>query len=68
VPAAVICTSAFEGMARRAAEALGMGSLPLVVIAHPLGGLRAEEVAGRAREAAERLAALGAGPPPGAAP
>jgi surfactin synthase thioesterase subunit len=64
VAAAVICTTAFEGMARRAAEALGMGTLPLVVIGHPLGGLRAEEVEARVREAAERLAALVAGPPP----
>jgi surfactin synthase thioesterase subunit len=41
-----------------------MGTLPLVVIGHPLGGLRAEEVEARVREAAERLAALVAGPPP----
>ncbi len=54
----MICTTTFESMAARAASSLGMAALPLVVIQHPLGGLRAEEVAGRVREATERLRAL----------
>jgi len=54
----VICTTTFEGMAQRAAQALGMAGLPLVVVQHPLGGLRADEVTGRVREATERLAPL----------
>ena len=61
----MICTTSFEGLATRAAQALGMEGLPLVVIRHPLGGLRAEEVAARAREVAEHLAAVtgrGGGP------
>lgn len=56
--AGVICTTTFEDMARRAARALGMDGLPLVVIGHPLGGLRPAEVQERVREAAGRLAAL----------
>ena len=61
----MICTTSFEGLATRAAQALGMDGLPLVVIRHPLGGLRAEEVAARGREVTEHLAAVtgrGAGP------
>jgi hypothetical protein len=54
----VVCTTTFEGLARRAAESLGMPDLPLIVIEHPLGGLRPDEVAGRVRQAAERLGAL----------
>jgi hypothetical protein len=54
----VICTTTFEGMAQRAAQALGMASLPLLVIRHPLGGLGPDEVAGRVREAADGLGRL----------
>jgi hypothetical protein len=54
----VICTTTFEGMARRAAQALGMATLPLVVVQHPLGGLQADEIMGRVREASERLGRL----------
>jgi hypothetical protein len=54
----VICTTTFEGLARRAADALGAPGLPLLVIAHPLGGLRVEEVGSRVRQASEQLAGL----------
>jgi hypothetical protein len=57
IAAAVICTTTFEGLAARAAEALGVEGLPLVVIRHPLGGLGPEEVAARAREVTAYLAA-----------
>jgi hypothetical protein len=56
--AAVICTTTFEGLARNAARDLGMPTLPLIVIQHPLGGLRIEEVSSRVRGAAEQLAGV----------
>jgi hypothetical protein len=62
----VICTTTFEGLARRAAQALGAPALPLVVIQHPLGGLRVEEVGSRVQQAAEQLAGL-LRPPAGSA-
>jgi hypothetical protein len=58
VTAAVICTTTFEGLARSAARDLGIPGLPLVVVQHPLGGLRPEEVGGRVLRATEQLAAL----------
>jgi len=39
------------------AQALGMPFLPIVVISHPLGGLKPEEVKERARKAAEEILA-----------
>jgi hypothetical protein len=54
----VICTTTFEGLARRAAEALGAPGLPLLVIQHPLGGLRVDEVGSRVDQASEQLAGL----------
>ena len=35
-----------------------MASLPLVVVQHPLGGLHADEIMGRVREASEGLGRL----------
>ncbi len=57
IAAAVICTTTFAHLAARAAEALGVEGLPLVVIQHPLGGLGPEAVAARAREVTAVLAA-----------
>jgi hypothetical protein len=54
----VICTTTFEGLARRAAQALGAPALPLLVVQHPLGGLPVEDVGSRVRQATEQLAAL----------
>ena len=54
----MICTTTFAGMAERAAQALGMATVPLLVVQHPLGGLSPDEVAGRVREAAEGLRRL----------
>ena len=56
--AAVICTTTFEGLAARSAQALGMADLPLLVVRHPLGGLQADEVLSRSREVTDRLAAV----------
>ncbi len=38
--------------------ALGAGSLPLLVIDHPLGGERREGIVRRAHQAVEQLASL----------
>jgi hypothetical protein len=67
VTAAVICTTTFETLARNAARDLGMPGLPLVVVQHPLGGLRREEVETRVLRATEQLAALLGSRPGGAA-
>jgi hypothetical protein len=45
-------------MARRERESLGMPELPLIIIGHPLGGLRREEVGTRVDEAVEAFAKL----------
>ena len=51
--AAAICTHPFEAMARREREGLGLPDLPVLIIGHPLGGLRAEEVGTRVAETVE---------------
>jgi hypothetical protein len=57
VPAALITTSVFRGLAESERQAKGAPDLPLLVIDHPLGGERAEAVALRAGQAMKALAA-----------
>jgi hypothetical protein len=51
-----VTTTAFEGLARHEAHTLGMETLPLLVVQHPLGGEPAERVAERAAAAVAQLA------------
>jgi hypothetical protein len=51
-----VCTDAFIGLAREESRNLGMPELPIAIIRHPLGGLKAEQVAQRSREALEQVA------------
>ena len=46
---ATICSTEFVTLGRVEASALGLPRLPIAVIQHPLGGLKAEEVQSRAR-------------------
>jgi hypothetical protein len=55
-PAALIGTTAFQGLAVSELGALGVTGLPLLVIQHPLGGERPDAVARRAEQALEQLA------------
>lgn len=50
-----LCTEAFAGLAREESRNLGMPELPIVVIQHPLGGLKPEEVQQRSHEALEQV-------------
>jgi len=58
-PAALIGTTAFQGLAVSELGSLGVTGLPLLVIQHPLGGERPESVARRAQQALEQLVSLG---------
>ena len=55
IPTVTICTDAFAGLAREESKNLGMPDLPIVIIKHPLGGLKGEQVAERSREALEQV-------------
>ena len=55
MPTATICTDEFVSLGRTEAQALGMPGLPLVVIPHPLGGLRPEEVRAKAEGAIDEI-------------
>lgn len=44
VPALVIGSDKFEPLARAVATSLGASWLPIVTVAHPIGGLTAEEI------------------------
>ena len=50
-----LCTEAFIGLAREESRNLGMPELPIVIIEHPLGGLKQGQVAVRAQEAAAQV-------------
>lgn len=56
--AAVICSEAFEMLARTQAGVLGVPDLPLIVIPHPLGGIAITEVKSRATCAFPQLVDL----------
>ncbi len=48
VPTVVMGTAEFEPLARLEARNRGLADLPLAVVPHPLGGIRAEEVVRKA--------------------
>jgi hypothetical protein len=52
---AVICSTPFEQLARTQARVFGVPDLPLVMIAHPLGGLAVEQVDARAEQALAQI-------------
>ncbi|MFC2068931.1 hypothetical protein ACFLTP_08010 [Chloroflexota bacterium] len=43
-PTATIVTNRFEFLAKATIQNLGMPNLPLVIVPHPIGGLRPEEL------------------------
>lgn len=55
VPAVLIATDVFLGLARGEAEAYGYPQLPILVIPHPLGVRPQHEVRAWAEEKAEEL-------------
>jgi hypothetical protein len=57
VPAVLVCTDAFERLARVHASTAGYGGLPVLAVTHPLGGLDRAAVRGRAAQAYDRLVA-----------
>jgi hypothetical protein len=64
VPAVVLGTDAFMALGLTAAQALGVPHLPVVTVAHPIGGVAPADVAGRAVGVVDAvLAALTIEPP-----
>jgi hypothetical protein len=55
---AVICSEPFRALGKNQARVFGAPELPLVMIAHPLGGLSIEQVQGRALVAIPQVIAL----------
>jgi hypothetical protein len=64
-PAVVVTTTAFETLAHHEAHTLGMESLPLLVVDHPLGGEPPERIEARAARAASLLQTRRGARPPG---
>lgn len=55
---AVICSEPFRDLGKNQARTFGVPELPLLMIAHPLGGLSLEQVEGRALTAIPQVVAL----------
>lgn len=55
MPTACICTDEFAPLGQAEAEALGMSTLPIVTITHPLAGLLPPDVEGRADSVLEEV-------------
>jgi hypothetical protein len=60
----VLGTDAFVSLGRTAAAALGLPHLPLVTVAHPIGGIDGALVAARAEAAVDAVLAALTGEPP----
>ena len=58
VPVLLVSSGPFMHLARAQARALGVPDLPLLEIAHPLGGIDPTAVAGRAEAAAAQARKL----------
>jgi hypothetical protein len=55
VPTAVMGTFEFEALARLEAKNRGIEALPLALVAHPLGGIRDDEVLKKADTAVDAV-------------
>jgi hypothetical protein len=55
---AVVCSTAFQKLGETQAKIFGVPDLPLLIIAHPLGGLDLESVRARAQIATPQLVKL----------
>ncbi len=55
IPTALIASSEFAAMANEECESLGLSSLPMVVVPHPVGGLKEEAVREKADNALEEI-------------
>jgi hypothetical protein len=55
---AVVCSTAFQKLGTTQAKIFGVPDLPLLIIAHPLGGLDLESVRARAQVATPQLVKL----------
>ena len=55
---AVVCSTAFQKLGTTQAKIFGVPDLPLLIIAHPLGGLDLESVRARAEIATPQLVKL----------
>jgi len=57
-PTISICTDEFAPLGKMEAQALRMPFLPMVSIPHPLGGLKPEEVAEKAKVAFQEILSI----------
>jgi hypothetical protein len=58
IPAAVICTDAFERMGRATAAVAGLADYPFLMVPHPVGRLSPGELHARAEAALPGVVAL----------
>lgn len=54
----MICTHEFSQLGRDEALSLGMPSLPIALVRHPLGGQKAEAILQKAEEALEQVVTI----------
>jgi hypothetical protein len=54
----VICSDEFAPLGRAESRNLGMGSVPIAVIPHPLAGNKSDEVQRKAEAVAEEIIAI----------
>ena len=50
-----ICTDRFRSVAEVVSKSDGMPELPLVIVSHPIGGLKKEEVVAKADQIIEKI-------------
>jgi hypothetical protein len=55
VPTVMICTDEFHQLGREEAGSLGMPTLPIALVPHPLGGQQPEHIQTKADKALEQV-------------
>jgi hypothetical protein len=58
VATVLVATTSFVDLARRVADAYGLGGARIAVVDHPLGGIVEADVVARAERAIDRVLAL----------
>jgi hypothetical protein len=55
VPTVMVCTDEFSQLGRNEAESLGLPYLPIVLVPHPLGGQKQDQILEKAKKSIEQV-------------
>ncbi len=64
VPTVMVCTDEFSQLGRNEAESLGLPYLPIVLVPHPLGGQKQDQILEKAEKSIDQVVDIATSPVP----